>query len=296
MINAVIDLGTNTFNLLIFQKIDSQFQSIHSERIAVGLGQDGITKNFISRDAYLRGLNALIEFKKRCEEFNVQQIHAVGTSALRGAENALTFCSEVFLKTGISIEIISGTKEAELIYKGVSLAHDFVQTSCIMDIGGGSTEFIFTNSKGVIDSNSFDIGVSRIIQKFNIGEQLNETTIFQLESHFEKKCGSFFRKNHASTLVGSSGSFESYYELINHSKYLETCSSVKLDTEKLFKILEYLIHSTGQVRDKDNRIVPIRKSMIHIAALKTRWVINQLKCSEIWLSSASLKEGVMSTL
>ena len=142
MIGAAIDLGTNTFNLLIFRKEGADFEFIYNQRFPVGLGMGGINENKIAKEAFERGVNAIVQFKQTCDKHAVEQTKAFGTSALRGAKNGQLFCEAVYNQTGIKIEIISGLREAELIFEGVKLVHSFTKYSCIMDIGGGSTEFI----------------------------------------------------------------------------------------------------------------------------------------------------------
>src|SRR5690606_9906849 len=85
---AVIDLGTNTFNLLIAEIGGNQLNYIYSEKVPVLLGMGGINEGFIAEDAMERAKLALTQFKLKCEEKNVELIQGIGTSALRGAKNA----------------------------------------------------------------------------------------------------------------------------------------------------------------------------------------------------------------
>ena len=86
---AVIDLGTNTFNLLIAEIDRDKLDYIYSEKVPVLLGMGGINEGFIADDAMERAKCALNQFKLKCQEKNVDLIQGVGTSALRGATNAL---------------------------------------------------------------------------------------------------------------------------------------------------------------------------------------------------------------
>lgn len=294
MIGAVIDLGTNTFNLLIFRKEGERFEFMYNQRVPVGLGMGGINENIIAQDAFDRGVNAIVQFKQTCDKLAVEQIKAFGTSALRGAKNGQLFCEAVSNQTGTQIETISGLREAELIFEGVKLVHPFTKSSCIMDIGGGSTEFILANEKGMQEFHSFDIGVSRMLQKFELSDPLTTENIQQIEAFLADNTADFFQKHSCDALIGASGSFETFYEFIFERKYTDEWSSSELTMETLMEMLEFLIHSTQEERQTNDHISDIRKKMIHIAALKTRWVIQQLNVKEVWISPASLKEGVMS--
>jgi len=294
MKGAVIDLGTNTFNLLIFKKEEDQFEFIYNQRIPVGLGMGGINEDKIAHDAFDRGVNALELFKQTCDTYKVEEIKAFGTSALRGAKNGQKFCTVVREKTGIQIEIIAGLREAELIFEGVKLVHPFTTASCIMDIGGGSTEFILANQQGMQEFQSFDIGVSRMLQKFDLSDPLTTENILEIEEFLAENTSDFFTTHSCTALIGASGSFETFFEFIFQKKYTDEWNSSALTFETLLDVLELLIHSTQEERQLNDHISDIRKKMIHIAAVKTRWVIRQLNVKEVWISPASLKEGVMS--
>ena len=103
----------------------------------------------IASDAFQRGLLAIKRFAQKCASFQVEEIRAFGTSALRGAKNSADFLREIKNQTQIEIQIISGEDEATLIYRGVKWSYDFNERAAIMDIGGGSTEFIIANTSGI---------------------------------------------------------------------------------------------------------------------------------------------------
>lgn len=293
MRGAVIDLGTNTFNLLIFEREFGKNKTVFSQRTPVGLGLGGINTNTIAQEAFLRGIDTVINYKNICLKNDIKEIKAFGTSALRGAENAKQFIDEIHAKTGIQIEVIDGLREAEFIFKGVQTAHQFTSPSFIMDIGGGSTEFIYVKDNEAVDKKSFDIGVSRILQKFELKDPLSEENKAEIIRFFSMKSQDYFKKNKAEILVGASGSFETFYELIHHKIYEDESQSVKLPFMELFNILDELIASTHSLRHKNPHILEMRENMIHIAALKTKWVIQQSGVREVWLSPASLKEGML---
>ncbi|MFN9115059.1 MAG: exopolyphosphatase, partial [Bacteroidota bacterium] len=191
MRKAVIDLGTNTFNLLVADLNDGSFTIIHSEKDGVALGMGGINQGFLSEDAFQRGIGALRHFKQKCEELAVTSIRALGTSALRSASNSAEFIAEAH-NLGINIEIVNGLREAELIYHGVRWSYDFREPGVIMDIGGGSTEFIFADRNGIQDMTSLDVGVSRIYQHFNTSDPLSASDIVQIENWLEIQSDGFF--------------------------------------------------------------------------------------------------------
>ena len=293
MRKAVIDLGTNTFNLLIADVLDERFEIVHSEKEGVALGMGGINQNILAPEAYLRGINTLMHFKERCDYFNVEEIKGIGTSALRDASNAQDFIDEVLKVCGIQIEIVTGLREAKLIYEGVKWSYRFIEPAVIMDIGGGSTEFIFADRNGIYDMISLNIGVSRIQQYFLSSDPLTATNIEDIEEWLEEKSDGFFDGKEEHILIGASGSFETFYELIHNEPFPEKIKSVEISVDYLFECLDEIIASTQSERDLNEWIIPIRKKMAPIAAVKTRWVLNKLKIKRVYISPCSLKEGAL---
>src|SRR5436190_16089247 len=108
---AIIDLGTNTFHLLIAEKEDGNGKILLNNKTSVKIGQGGITKNFISSDAYERAIRALIDFKKTIDENNIDKIYATATSAVRNARNGYQLIKDIKEKTGIDVQVISGETE-----------------------------------------------------------------------------------------------------------------------------------------------------------------------------------------
>lgn len=293
MRRAVIDLGTNTFNLLIAEVNEGSFDLVHSEKDGVALGMGGINDGYLSDDAFDRGIHALKKFKIRCDHFGVMAIRAIGTSALRSAANAESFISTVKQETGIDVEIVSGLREAELIYKGVKWSYDFTDPGVIMDIGGGSTEFIFADRNGLNDLISLNIGVSRIYQQFQYKDPLSQTDIWNIEQWLEERAEGFFEGKQADLLIGASGSFETFYELIHFEAFPEKIRSVEVSFDELITSIDQIICSTQAERDTNEWIIPIRKKMAPIAAVKTRWVIKKLGIKRVIISPCSLKEGAL---
>lgn len=291
MRKAVIDLGTNTFNLLIADVHGHRFDVIHSEKEGVALGMGGINKNMLAPEAYDRGIKALSHFKQVCDEHSVSEIRGIGTSALRDASNAQAFIQDVKKGLGIEIDIISGDREAELIYQGVRWSYPFTEPSVIMDIGGGSTEFIFADAHGINDLISLNIGVSRIYQHFSFQDPMSDEDIIKVENWLSQRANGYFDGKQEQILVGASGSFETFYELIHNEPFPSAIKAVEISMEHLRDCLEKIIASTQEERDLNDWIIPIRKKMAPIAAVKTRWVIDQLQVKRVFISPCSLKEG-----
>ncbi len=123
---AILDFGTNTFNLLIAERNERSFNIIFTSKQAVKLGRGGILINRITPDAFERAYVAIQNHLETIKKYEVEEVRAFATSAIRNASNGQQFVDEVEKRFGFMVSVISGEREAELIYKGVrtGLPHD----------------------------------------------------------------------------------------------------------------------------------------------------------------------------
>lgn len=290
---AVIDLGTNTFNLLIADIHTAGFDIVHNSKEGVALGMGGINEGKISAEAMERAFRAFEKFKGICDQLQVSRITGIGTSAVRDAANNEEFLREIKKRFDIEIEIVDGLEEAKLIYQGVSWSYEFDQTSLIMDIGGGSTEFIRIESGRELEFLSANIGVSRAIQLFQLEDPMSKENRSELINWFEENAGELGNFSSCEVLVGASGSFETFYEMVHEKEFPSTLENIRLSREELMTTLNWIIGSTFEQREHHPFIIPIRRKMAPIAALKTKWIIEKFGIREIVISPCSLKEGVL---
>lgn len=293
MRKAIIDLGTNTFNLLIADVNGKDISILHAEKEGVALGMGGINDKRISIEAWERAFQTLSRYLEICHLLKVENIQAYGTSAVRDAENGNHFQETLKEELSLDLRIISGEEEADLIYRGVSALHSFEEEGVIVDIGGGSTEIIHADCTGVKHARSFDIGVSRIYQKFKLNDPLSKEDEKRIVSFLEEKVGNYFQDKSAGTLVGSSGSFETFYELIHQQHFPKASTIFEVEMSDFKRVLEEVKRSTLAEREKNEFIIPIRKIMAPITAVKTEWLLEKLQIEKLLISPYSLKEGAL---
>ncbi len=292
MKRAVIDLGTNTFNLLIGEVVNGQFCRIYSDKMSVLLGMGGINQGIITPDAMERAKDALRHFMFLCYEMDVDDVLGVGTSALRAAKNSKELIDFSRNELDLEIEIVSGKKEAQLIYQGVKWLHDFEKDTVIMDIGGGSTEFIHVQNNDAMNAVSLDVGVSRIYQYLEHPEDFTPEHFEKINRFLAKNEGDFFNNSKSSILIGASGSFETLYKLSFHADFPKDNRTVEVPKKRLDDVIESILYSSLEDRMSNSFISPIRKRMLPIAAFKVKWVMEKLATEQVFISPYSLKEGV----
>ena len=165
---AVIDCGTNTFNLRIvdFSKTlgAGKWKNVFSLRLPVKLGKGGVGKGIILKERITRGLDAIGVMKEAILNYRAEDVSIFATSALRDASNSQVFVDSVLKLHGYQVNIISGAAEAAFIQKGIKLTFSPPEGENVltMDIGGGSTECVLWSTEEIIWSRSFNVGVARM--------------------------------------------------------------------------------------------------------------------------------------
>jgi exopolyphosphatase/guanosine-5'-triphosphate,3'-diphosphate pyrophosphatase len=299
---AIIDLGTNTFHLLVVEMNGSKFEMLWRERIAVKIGVGGINQDVINEAGITRAVLALETFKHKIDTLNVSKVMAIGTSALRNAKNGKEVISKIKDATGIESQIISGDEEATYIYKGVNLAlHLSEEKSLIMDIGGGSVEFIIGNGSKIFWKHSFEIGAQRLLERFQKHDPILSSEIELLNNYFKENLASLadaVNEHHPKVLVGSSGTFDTLSDIycIESGIELRDSPETPFKLEAFEKIYTELISKNREERMQIPGMIEMRVEMIVVACCLIKFVLSQCSFSLIRVSSYSLKEGVLASL
>ena len=294
---AVVDLGTNTFNTLIAEKVDNQsFKEIYRERIHVNLASDGIEK--MGDAPFQRGLEAMRFFAEKIKEQDAAKVRAIGTAALRTATNGVDFVAQVKKETGLSIEIIDGDEEARLIFDGVRLAYPFKnENELIVDVGGGSVEFIIANENGLVWEQSFPIGVAVLRNRFHQQEPIRKEDIAAIYTYFDQILLPLFaalKKYPVSQLIGSSGTFDVLENIFVLEKTHLLHSFISIENTKDF--YESVKYKTLEERFAMPEVPDSRATMIVVAMILIQYVVEKCQIEQIITSSYAMKEGIMKRL
>ena len=284
---AVIDCGTNTFHLLIARPAaDGSFEEIYRERRFIKLAENGI--ECIGEAPYARALKALTDFAQAISQHQVAATRVSGTAALRTASNGPDFVAEVKAKTGLHINIIPGSEEAQLIYEGVRLA---------MDIGGGSVEFIIVDQSGVQWFESFPVGVAVLYKKLHQTEPISTEEIEAARLFLNSKLVPFqlalarFPVHH---LVGAAGTFDVIADLLGKEQPTPNCSRVDLDGfEDLYR---RILAATREERHAMPGVPDDRADMIVVALILVQLILEIAAINRLTVSNFSMKEGMLSEM
>jgi exopolyphosphatase/guanosine-5'-triphosphate,3'-diphosphate pyrophosphatase len=297
---AIIDMGTNTFHLLIAEGDEKGYNIIYRDRLAVKIGMGGINDGIITESAIHRTLLAMQSFKNATDQHQVSNIYAFGTSALRNARNGQEVAERIKAISGIEVNIISGEQEAKYIYLGVKAALGLGNDkNLIVDIGGGSIEFIVADHDHVYWMQSFEIGAQRLLERFQKHDPILPEEVTQLEAYFERELKSLFEaltKYNPSILVGSSGTFDTLSDIfcITHDIHK---SPEEIETPLSIEGF-YEIHKELLLKDREQRMqipgmIEMRVDMIVVACCLVKFLLEKYPFTRIRVSTYSLKEGVL---
>ncbi|MEO7988705.1 MAG: exopolyphosphatase [Chryseolinea sp.] len=300
---AIIDMGTNTFHLLIAAADERGYHVTHRDRLVVKIGEGGINHGYITEDGIHRALLAMQSFKNVIEEQAVKKVYAFGTSALRNARNGKDVAERIKALTNIDVSIISGEKEAEFIYMGVKSALDMGrEKSLIIDIGGGSVEFILGDNDNVYWKQSFEIGAQRLLEQFQKNDPITTEEIKKLDGHFSKVLTPLFdalRQYPTDILIGSSGTFDTLSDIfcIQHDIHkspeeIET----PLSLAGFYDIYAELLTKNRTERMLIPGMIEMRVDMIVVACCLIRYLLEQHTFNRVRVSTYALKEGVLASI
>lgn len=218
---AIIDLGTNTFKLLVVERpagTATGMHVLHAEETAVFLGRGGVEKGTITAAAIARGMDSLRILAAKARELGAGAVGAFGTSAMRSAANGTAFAARIQQELGIRVDIIPGDEEAGLILDGVRQAVAFGnKPMLVMDIGGGSTEFILATDRALLWKRSFELGTTRLFERFPANDPMGLDTQLRMAEHIDAQLEPLWGimdRHWPATLVGSAGSFDTLAALI----------------------------------------------------------------------------------
>lgn len=300
---AIIDCGTNTFHLMILDIKDGEYNILSREKQAVRIGAGGINDGRILDDAKERAFETLNSFKEKISKQGIKKVWSFATSAFRNAINGQEIQEKINKELDLNLEIISGDREAELIYKGVHLALNFsMDPVLVMDIGGGSVEFIIGNADGIFWKKSYEIGGQRLMEKFHHSDPITTKEIEQLENYLSVELQSLFDalvKYKPLCLAGASGTFDTLSEI--HSTSIneivnKDSPELSLSIEAYHLIHKQLIASKREERAEIPGMIPMRVDMIVVASCLINFLLARYFFQDIRVSTYSLKEGVLSEI
>ena len=294
---AAVDLGSNSFHLEIGRVVDGQIYPLDAVREVIRLGAGLTAEKRIDRATQARALDSLAKFAERLRGFPRPAVRAVGTNALRVAKNAPQFLREARQVLGFPIEVISGREEARLIYLGVAHALPAAAGAetarrLVVDVGGGSTEFIIGTGFEPQLTESLYMGCVSYSLKYFPEGRIDKGRMKAAELAARQELAGIVRAYRATgwdEVVGSSGTARSIENILRENSF----ATDGLTREGLERLRSLLVKHEEADPDKIAGLRPNRAPVLPGGLAIMIAVFDELGLEAVKVSEAALRHGVL---
>ena len=290
---AAIDLGSNSFHIVIAQLTQGEIRTIDvmSDKVQLAAGID--EKRHLSNEAKQRGLDCLSRFAQRVKDLPIDNVRIVGTNALREAKNSKEFIEDAETILGSPLEIIAGREEARLIYLGVShtLADD-LGNRLVIDIGGGSTEFIIGERFEPLVLESLHMGCVSFTKRYFQDDIISQRNFKRAQTAALQELQAIkfhYRDLGWNSAVGSSGTIKAVRNACISCGF----SNGSITQEALLKLRDRLLEYTHFDEIEIEGIKPERKKVLAAGVAILCAAFEALSIEEMAFSEGALREGVL---
>jgi exopolyphosphatase/guanosine-5'-triphosphate,3'-diphosphate pyrophosphatase len=180
---AAVDLGTNTTRLLVADVTDGRVEEVVRREAITRLGEAVDRRRILLPTAIARVRNVLVDYRREAEQLGAERVLAVGTSAVRDADNGEAFLGEVEWSYGFTTRMLTGEEEAELTLAGVGSDGPLASRTLVVDVGGGSTELVALGETGVETAVSTEAGSVRLTERFLVSDPPHGEELAACETH-----------------------------------------------------------------------------------------------------------------
>ena len=297
---AALDLGTNSFHMIVARRVGSGFEIVTREKEMVRLGHGGGEMKHLEPEAMDRGVAALRRMKK-IADIHGAPVRAVATSAVREAENAAEFLRAAKREARVDIDVVSGLEEARLIHLGVLQAVPvFDRRLLLVDIGGGSTEVLVGERGETLAVRSFKLGAVRLTDRFFPHGNVTPGAVIECRNYVRSALSPLVREVSElgfDVVVVSSGSAETVARMVHATTgnpELRTYNCFEFTNNELDSVVESLITKpTAASRRNLPGLDPGRADIAVAGALVLQGVASVFGITRFTLSDYALREGVL---
>lgn len=297
---CVIDLGTNSFHAVIVDAHpNGSFQVVDRMKEMVRLGKHGLEANPLPDEAMDRGMRALKRIHLLARGWDTHEFLAFATSAIREAANGGEFIRRVKRELGLRIRPISGEQEADLIFQGVRRAVEMPSPTLLIDIGGGSVEFIVVVKGERVYATSLKVGAARMTERFVTTDPIRPEEREAMEEHFTEVLQPVFEvceTYEVDRIVGSSGTMKTLARVAadERDNGQRTIFQQTFSLAEVREALDWVIQSRADQRLAHAAIDPKRVDQIGAGAVLLDTICDHLpQVQHLEVSPNALREGMV---
>jgi len=292
---AAIDVGSNAVRLVVGRiGYAEKLETLDNIRLPVRLGEDVFSHGHIGEQTAQQLLDAFVHFRKVAQDYGVQHIRAVATSALREAKNSDILRDRIARRTGIDIQIIRWEEEARLIHLAVATAVNLKgKNALLIDIGGGSVEVTISRGRNILSTESYNMGTVRLLQK--LARKPSRVSFAELVSEYaaaiKRRIHSEIGGDKIELCIGTGGNIEEMGVLRKKLFHRESDDAITLpELEKLIRVLSAM---TVNERMRKLKLKPDRADVILPACIVLRVIAQEAHVKEIKIPHVGLKDGIL---
>ncbi len=299
---GIFDIGSHSVKLMIADKRSGLDPYVLVEKSSGTRLGEGIHQDFVlSKAAIKRTLKTLEEFKSKGDFFGVHRWVAIATSAVRDAKNGFEFKDQFYERMGFKIRVLSGQKEAALIFRGVTSDPNLTKSTnslLVMDVGGGSGEWILGKGSKIQRSISLDLGCVRMTERFLRGDPYSIDSYEALMAHYQKwmiHLQKRFGSHPGIRMIGTGGSISTAAALHFAKKFPRDSSlhGYVLEIDDLQRLLHSLKSMTHTDRMK-LKYLPKKRADIIVAGMALFVMVMQVfEVKQIQVSLCGLRYGIL---
>ena len=292
MIQGIIDIGSNTIRMAVYEIEDDKITLLLKKKYTVGLASY-IQSNLMQQDGIDKACEILEEFKLFLEKFNIENVVSFATAALRNIDNSKEVMKEIIDRTKIDIHVISGEEEADLAFCG-AIRTTKIKNGLLIDIGGASTEIVSYKERKITNIVSLPIGSLALHKKYVKGLMPTSEEAREIEEAIfvclkEEKN---LKQETSAKICGIGGTFKGIYLLNNK---INPESTEKISAENLNQMMHQFICDSNMISlenlDILVEIVPERIKTIVPGMVIANTLIGFFKSKEIFYSDSGVREG-----
>lgn len=288
---GIIDIGTNSIRLFIPNEVNLIDSEKHMIITRIG---EGVNKNKVLLESAMnRTIDALKELKSICDRKQIEKIYALATSAVRDSENRDVFIERVKRQLDIDVKVLTGDEEARYGFIGAVNGLNLSQKkSLIIDIGGGSTELIAVEDQQISKMFSFNIGVVRLTEMFNLSDPPQPEEIFEMNRYVQQLVREFL-EDVDGQLIGIGGTITTVSSVENSMQIYDRklIHGSKLNIESIQMILDNLLKMTNEERKHVIGLDAMRADIIISGIVILLRIMEEMGKTEIIVSDYDNLEG-----
>jgi exopolyphosphatase/guanosine-5'-triphosphate,3'-diphosphate pyrophosphatase len=293
---AAIDAGSNAIRMVVGQVDEAwEVKPLENIRLPVRLGQDVFSKGYLEEITIRQTEEAFLQFEHVAQNYNVQKLRAVATSAAREAANSDLLMERVARASGIQLELISGEEEARLIHQAVVRALNLKnKRALLIDIGGGSIEVTTSNGPNIIATDSHTLGTVRLLEKLGARDEDPNALSRFIQKYVEAsrfRIGQDIGGEKIQVCVGTGGNVEEIGRL--RERLFKGKSDRFVTLDELKELIRRLSGLTYQERIQKWRLRPDRADVILPASIVLYTIANEARVKQILIPQVGLKDGIL---